>query len=239
MQVCLPAGCIDAIRVSIVDDCSDLASCGPLKGYVFTCFRNLELTTNIEDGTETILRNDCGKKCFQTRKPDELTNIGVAFELLNPDYELTNLLTGQPLLNDGTENIGWFQQEGATRAPWVCVELFEQIPDESCAAGHRYRRIVIPKVRFKLPEATREDPFRVIPFSGTSAAREVRGYGEGPFFDSPFDFTQVGAGVETHYMEFFDDTISESLEGNCGLLTVPCSAVGPSLPVINNVVVTP
>lgn len=191
-------------------------------GYVFNCFRNVELTTNIEDGDETILRNECGKKCFQTRKPDELTNIGLAFELLNPDYELTALLTGQPLINDGLENIGWFQREGQTHSPWVCVELFEQVPDENCAVGHRYRRLVIPKIRFKLPSNTREDPFRVIPFEGVSSARSVAGYGEGPYHDSPFDFSGIGSAVETHYMEFFDDTIEGTLEGNCGFLTVTC-----------------
>lgn len=156
MQACLPAGCIDAIRVSVVDDCTELAECGPSKGYIFNCFRNLELTTNNEEGEETILRNDCGKKCYQTQSPDELTNISISFELLGPDYELTTLLTGQSLLNDGEESVGWYQHEGLTKPPYICVELFEQVPDESCEAGHRYRRLILPKVKFSLPESTRE-----------------------------------------------------------------------------------
>lgn len=222
MQVCLPAGCIDAIRVSLVDECTDLVVCGPAAGYVFNCFRGLEITTNIEEGNETVLRSDCGKKCWQTRKPDELTNMGLAFELLNPDYELTNLLTGQPLINDGIENIGWYQKEGVTHSPWMCVELFEQVPDESCSAGHRYRRIIIPKIRFKLPENTREDPFRILPFSGVSASRSIASYGDGPYHDSPFDFGVLDPSIETHYIEFFDDIITDTLEGVCGYLPVIC-----------------
>lgn len=235
MQVCLPAGCIDAIRVSRVDDCTDLPIPGTNAGYLFNCFRALELTSNIEDGQETILRNDCGRKCFQTKKCDELMNITVAFELLNPDYELTNLLTGQTLINDGVENIGWYQQEGVNCSPWVCVELFEQVPDENCSADHRYRRIVIPKVRFQLPANTREDPFRIVPFTGVSSPASLAAWATGPFEDSPFDFSTVGPDVQTHIMEFFDSTITDTLEGTCGFIEVGDTG----LPIIDSVVVIP
>lgn len=221
MQVCLPAGCVDAIRIALVDECTDEPIAGANNGYLFNCFRGLELTSNIEDGDETILRNDCGKKCWQTKKDDELTNISIALELLNPDYELTALLTGQPLINDGAENIGWFQQEGLTDLPWVSVELFEQVPDESCAAGHRYRRLVLPKVKFRLPENTREDPFRIIPLTGLTSAASIAAWGDGPFNDSPFDFSGLDADIQTHYIELFDDTITDTLEGTCGFIPVP------------------
>ena len=111
-QVCLPAGCVDAIRAALVDECSDSPLAGESNGYVFNCFRNLTITKNIEDGDETVLKNDCGRKCWQTKKCDELKDINIEFELLNPDYELIALLTGQPLVNNGDENIGWYQKEG-------------------------------------------------------------------------------------------------------------------------------
>lgn len=221
MQVCLPAGCVDAIRIALVDECTDIPKTGPNNGYLFNCFRSLELTSNIEDGNETVLRNDCGRKCWQTKKDDELTNIGIAFELLNPDYELTALLTGQPLINDGVENIGWYQQEGNTFSPWVSVELFEQVPDENCSAGHKYRRIIVPKTRFKLPENTREDPFRIVPLTGLSSAASIAAWGNGPFNDSPFDFSTLSPNIQTHYIELFDDTITDTLQGSCGYLAVP------------------
>lgn len=220
-QVCLPAGCIDAIRIARVDECTDVAIPGANNGYVFNCFRNLELTKNIEEGAETILRNMCGKKCWQTKLCDELTNITVAFELLNPDYELTNLLTGNPLVNDGVENIGWYQDEDQACSPWVSVELFEQVPDESCAAGHRYRRIILPKVRFQLPTDTREDPFRIVAMSGLSAAASISAWGDGPFNDSPFDFSGLPATQQTHIIELFDDTLTDTIEGTCGFIPVP------------------
>jgi hypothetical protein len=224
-QVCLPAGCIDAIRVARIDECTDAAIPGASNGYVFNCFRSLELTSNIEDGEETILRNDCGKKCWQTKQCDDLTNMGVSFELLNPDYELTNLLTGATLINDGAENIGYFVQDGANCAPWVSVELFEQVPDESCAAGHRYRRIVLPKARFRpVGNPTREGQLRVIGLEATTAAASIAAWGEGPFLDSPFDFTALDPDIQTHYIELFDDTLSDTIEGQCGFLTVPTPA---------------
>lgn len=220
-QVCLPAGCIDAVRVALVDECTDAPIAGASNGYLFNCFRNLTLTSNNEDGDETILKNDCGKKCWQTKKCDELKDINIEFELLNPDYELTNLLTGQTLINDGAENIGWYQVEGLNCLPWLSVELFEQVPDESCSAGHKYRRIVLPKVRFKLPTFEKEDPFRLVKFEGRTSRSEIRNWDDGPFNDSPYDFGAVAAGVQSHYMEFFDDTITDTLVGQCGFLTVP------------------
>ncbi len=236
-QVCLPAGCIDAVRLSRVDECTDLAVPGANSGYVFNCFRSLEITTNIEDGEETVLRNSCGKKCFSTRACDELTNIGLSFELLNPDYELQSLLTGQALINDGAENIGWFHADGIECSPWLCVELFEQVPDESCVVGHKYRRIVFPKARFRpVPVNTREGQLRVIGIEGVTAPSSVSAWGNGPFNDSPFDFAAVAAGIDTHMMEFFDSSVTDTLQGQCGFLTVP-SALMP--PVINNVVVVP
>lgn len=220
-QVCLPAGPIDAIRVALIDECTDLPICGPASGYIFNCFRNFELTTNVEDGEETILRNDSGKKCFSTRTCDELTNVGMTFELLNPDYELTNLLTGQALINDGVENIGWFHTDGRRCSPWLSVELFEQVPDEVCAPGHQYRRIVIPKMRFKpVPTPGREGQMRVVSFEAASAAASISAWGEGPFGDSPFDFSGLDADIQTHIMEFFDSTVTETLEGQCGFIPV-------------------
>jgi hypothetical protein len=220
-QVCLPAGCVDAIRIALVDECTDEPIAGATSGYVFNCFRSLELTSNIEEGEETILRNDCGSKCWQTKKCDELTNITIALELLNPDYELTALLTGQPLINDGAENIGWYQEEGNSCSPWVSVELFEQVPDENCSAGHRYRRLVLPKVRFQLPGNTREDPFRIIPLTGLTAPASLAAWGDGPYNDSPFDFSALDPSIQSHYVELFDDTLTDTIEGTCGFLTVP------------------
>jgi hypothetical protein len=221
MQVCLPAGPIDAIRVAQIDECTDLPIPGTCRGYLFNCFRNTELTTNVEEGEQTILRNDSGKKCFTSRVCDELTNVGITFELLNPDYELTNILTGQSLINDGIENIGWFHTDGLNCTPWLCVELFEQVPDEACAAGHRYRRIVLPKVRFKpVGSPTREGQLRIVGFEGQTSAASIAAYGTGPFYDSPFDFGDLDPSIETHIMEFFDSSLDETLEGTCGCLPV-------------------
>jgi len=220
-QSCLPAGCIDAIRIALVDNCTDIPVAGATNGYLFNCFRNITMTENNEDGDETVLKNDCGKKCWSSRKCDDLKDITVEFELLNPDYELTNLITGQPLINDGVENIGWYQLEGANCLPWLSVEFFEQVPDENCTAGHKYRRLVLPKVRFQLPTSEKEDPFRIVKFSGRTSPATLANWGNGPFNDSPFDFSVVASTVQTHKMEFFDDTVTDTLEGTCGFLTVP------------------
>ena len=221
-QTCLPAGSIDAMRIALVDRCTDAPISGATNGYLFNCFRNISMTENIEEGDATTLKNDAGKKCWHTQKCDDIIDINIEFELLNPDYELTALLTGQPLINDGVENIGWLQEEGNNCLPWVSVELFEQVPDENCTTPDKvYRRIVLPKVRFQLPGTDREDPFRIVTFSGRTSPALIENWGTGPFDDSPVDFSVVAPGVESHKMEFYDANVTSELTGSCGFLAVP------------------
>lgn len=233
-QVCLPAAAVDAIRIALVDDCTGAKIPGLNNGYLANCFRNLTITKNMDEGDETILKNDAGRKCAQIKKCDELNNVTVEFDLLYPDYEFTNLLTGQSLINDGAENIGWYQDEELSCTPWVSLEMFEAVPDEACSAGHKYRRIVIPKIRFTIPTDEKEDPFRLPHFTGRSAPSLLSTWGDGPFGDSAIDFSAIDK--KTQYVEYFDSTITDTLEGTCGFMEVP-TEVGE--PIITQVIVTP
>lgn len=220
-QQCLPAGAIDAIRVALVDQCTDIPVAGASNGYVFNCFRNISITRNIEDGDETVLKSPDGTKCFQNKKCDELKDITLELEILSPDYELTNLLTGQTLVNDGAENIGYYHVEGENCLPWLSVEMFESVPDEHCTASHKYRRLVFPKVRFKFETFESEEPFRLVKFEGRTSPASIAAWGNGPYNDSPYDFSAVASTVQTQYIEVYDDTITSKLAGQCGFLTVP------------------
>lgn len=219
-QVCKPAGCVDAMRFALVDDCSDAPVAGANNGYIVNCVRNVLWTTNNEEGDETILETDCGKKCWQTKQCDELRNYTLEFELLNPDYELTSLLTGMPLINVGGENIGWYPVEGQPCHPWISVELFEKVPDESCEEDHLYRRIVFPKVRFQLPTHERENPFRIDKFTGMTSPSQLNQWGDGPYNDSPFDFSVLADTVESQKLEMYDP-LDAMITGQCGFFTVP------------------
>jgi len=219
-QLCLPAGCVEAIRFAIVDECSGAPVAGASNGYVVDCIRNVSWTTNVEEGDETILKTDCGSKCWRTRNCDEVLNYNLEFQLLNPDPELTALLTGFPLINDGVDNIGFYQDEAVDCQPWLAVELFEQVPDEACEAGAQYRRIVFPKMRFQPPGTEKEDPFRIVTWTGMSSETDLSEYGDGPFNDSPFDFSTLPANTKGQYTELFD-TLTSAPAGQCGFLTVP------------------
>lgn len=219
-QVCLPAGCVEAIRFALVDECTGEPLAGASNGYVVDCIRNVTWTTNVEEGDETILKTDCGKKCWRTKNCDEVLNYTFEFQLLNPDTELTALLTGWPLLNDGVNNIGFYQSEDVDCQPWVAVEVFEQVPDESCTAAVKYRRHVFPKIRFQPPANEKEDPFRVLSWTGMTAETDLANFGDGPYNDSPFDFGTLPAGSLSQYAEV-EDVLTEAPAGQCGFLTVP------------------
>jgi hypothetical protein len=220
-QICLPAGCVDAVRIALVDECTGVPVAGASNGYILNCVRNVTLTPNVTEGDETILEDACGNKCWQTRQCDRIDNVTVEMELLNPDYEFTNLVNGVTLVNDGVDNIGYYTDEANYCAPWVSVEIFEQIPAEACNSAVVYRRLVIPKVRFQPVTFATEDPFRLVSLNGVSAPASISGWGDGPFNDSPFDFSAVAADVRTQYIELYDDTITSTLTGACGFTTVP------------------
>lgn len=219
-QECLPAACVEVARFALVDDCTGAPVPGVSNGYIADCIRNVTWSTNVEEGDETVLKNDCGKKCYRTKNCDEVTNYTLEFQLLRPDAELVNLLTGWPLINDGVENIGYYQSEQVDCQPWLAVELFEQIPDEDCAAGRKYRRVIFPKIRFQPPANEKEDPFRLLSWTAMSDSTPLANYATGPFDDSPFDFSAVAATETSHYAELYD-VLADAPTATCGFVEVP------------------
>lgn len=205
-----------------IDECSGQAVAGATSGYWFDCFRNITWEPQIEEGDRVILQNDCKQTCWQTNECDDLTGYNVSFELLNPDYELTELLTGEQLIVDGGENIGIKQTTATTCKPWVGLELFEEVPSDVCVTGYTVRRIVFPKIRFMTPGKEDEGVFRLVPFSGKTTPTPTVGYGTGPWQDSAVDFGTADPDEKAHYLEYFDSSIDLSTTtGQCGYQTVP------------------
>ena len=226
-QICLPAGCVDAVRFSLIDACTGEAVAGASNGYIATCIKDVTLTPNVTEGDETILETNCGTKCWQTRKNDRLDNITVEMTLLNPDYYLQSLINGVTLLSDATpDEIGYIQDENAV-APWLSVEIFEQVPSEACdSSGINYRRLVLLKTRFQPVTFEAEDPFRLVKLTGVTAPTDVSGWASGgggtgvagPFNDFPLDLT--GSTARSQYIEV-QETLGAALTGTCGYTAVP------------------
>lgn len=210
-------------RVYEIDECTGLPVSGANNGYWFDCAREWTWEPDIEEGDTTTLQNDCKKICWQLTDCDDLIRYTVGFQLLNPDYELESLLTGWPLIVDtGGDTVGINQDQSIDCAPWVGLELFEEVPKDVCEAGFEIRRIVFPKLRFKPPGVEKEEQFRVQPWTATTAPGLVAAYGTGPWDDSGIDFSTADPAQKTHKLEYFDTAIDpDSLAGQCGYVAVP------------------
>lgn len=224
-QICAPAGCVEFARFAKVDPCTGAAIPGASNGYIVECIRNVTWNRNIEEGEKTILQTDCKKICWQNQECDDLIDYTLNFELLNPDYELQELLSSMPLITDGGgDNIGIKDVTSVDCLPWITTELFEQVPSDQCEAGYEVRRIVFPKLRFQIPENDKEGQMRILSFQGTTSPSPTAGYATGPFEDSPVDFSTASADERSHKLEFFDTIDLSTLSGNCGYITVPTPA---------------
>lgn len=223
-QVCSPAGCVRFVRFAKVDPCTGSAIPGATNGYIAECIRNVTWNRNIEEGDTTILQTDCKKICWQTQECDDLINYQLEFELLNPDYELQELITSMPLITDGGDSVGIKDVTEVDCLPWLTVELFEEVPTDHCATGFEVRRVVFPKIRFMIPENDKENQFRILSFQGKTSPSPTAGFGTGPFEDSAIDFSGAAADERSHKLEYFDTIDLSTLSGNCGYITVPTPA---------------
>lgn len=226
-QICAPKGCYVLARVFTVDQCTFAPVEGVANGYAFECFRNVEITPNVTDGSPVTLNNECGKSCWKTKTCDKLEAYDISLELLNPDWELEGLLLGHTLITDPldpTNTVGIKRVEDNDCKPYVGLELFSKVPAGSCDdTGIEIRREVYV-VQFGDPSETAETDndqvtFRTRTFAGTTAPFAPDSYGDGPFNDSWIDF--AGDTDDVHQLEY-DDTIDpDTLTGACGAQAVP------------------
>src|SRR3990172_5155756 len=105
-QVCRPAKCIEAIRVALLDSCTFDPICGPLKGYAMGCIIEPEWSPEIEEGEESIVKDNCGNICLRDDRCDLTKRLNIEFKIKEPDAEFLSLIEGNPLIVDAGTSIG-------------------------------------------------------------------------------------------------------------------------------------
>src|SRR3990172_4254435 len=216
-QVCRPAKCIEAIRVALLDSCTFDPICGPLKGYAMGCIIEPEWSPEIEEGEESIVKDNCGNICLRDDRCDQIKRWNLAFKIKNPDPEFLALVSGDNLVVNDGNSVG-VQHIAQGCSPYVFVELFEKTDD--CQTGLPvYFRHIFPAVRLKWTGNEREGIFRILQIEGKSKDRLLSAVGTGPFDDIPAYATTAPAGTRSDYFWFEDTTVPTVA---CGAIEVPC-----------------
>lgn len=209
--------------VAQVDECTG----APIPGqtaYAFDGVRAVSWEPNVEEGERADWKDSCGNiVCSNNENCDQPLGYNLEFEKCVLPFELVNLLTGQPIVTDAGEVIGWYDSSEVRCQPRVAV--FAWTKTLGCTTEFDYRVTVFPFVRFSIPTPGSEND--LITFA-TLAARADRGYlanfGEGPFDNVPLGWELLGANVKGSIGEWV--TNEDPPVAQCGLLTV-----GPATPV--------
>lgn len=219
-QTCYSAGCVSVGRVALVDDCTNVPVAGANNGYAFGGITAVTWEPVVEDGETTTVKDMCGNICVRDLQCDQTVGYNVEITLCRPDNELVSLVTGEPTILDGDGNtIGYFQLDDSNCAPFVSLELFEKLPESACTAGVQFRRIIFPKIRITQTAPERQGPIRLLKLAGTAESGLGSGWDDGPFQDSPVDFSTLMTADQRFFMaEVYDDTAPTA---NCGYIAVP------------------
>ncbi len=230
-QNCRPAKCIEAIRVTLLDQCTLQPVCGPLNGYAMGCIIEPNWTPEIEEGEESIVKDNCGNICLRDDRCDLVKRWNLEFKIKDPDKEFLALIEGNPLIVDGGGNsIGVRQLAYGACSPYVFFEMFERTDNCQVDGEAVYLRHVFPAVRLKWTGNEREGVFRILQIEGKTRPKATDQIGTGPYFDIPPGVIVGASSTETIDYVWFEDDFVPAVQ--CGAITVPCPDPTPTTPLV-------
>jgi len=218
-EICRPAKCIEAIRVALLDQCTLLPVPGDMNGYAMGCLIEPNWTPEVEEGEESIVKDNCGNICLRDDRCDLTKRWNLEFKIKDPDKEFLALVEGNPLIVDAGISIGVRQLSYGACSPYVFLEMFEKTDDCDAEGDAIYFRHLFPAVRLRWTANEREGIFRILQIEGKTKDVVTDTIGTGPFDDITPGLI-VGATPEerTDYVWFEDDFVPAV---QCGAIAVP------------------
>ena len=217
-QECRPAKCIEAIRVSLLDQCTLEPLEGALNGYAIGCIIDPNWTPEIEEGEESQVLDNCQNVCLYDEGCDKVKRYNLEFKIKEPDKEFLNLVLGDPLIVDTGISIG-LRHVSRQCSPYVFLEMFERTDGCEVDGDPIYFHHIFPAVRLKHTANEREGIFRILQLEGKTRDVLTNSIGNGPYNDFPAGYAAAAPATErTHYIWFEDDFVPAVV---CGSIAVP------------------
>ena len=219
-EICRPAKCIEAIRVALLDQCTLEPVPGPMNGYAMGCIIEPNWTPEIEEGEESIVKDNCGNICLRDDRCDLTKRWNLEFKIKDPDKEFLALIEGNPLIVDGEGvSIGVRQLAYGSCSPYVWLEMFERTDDCDTEGDPIYLRHVFGAVRLKWTANEREGVFRILQIEGKTRDVVTDDIGIGPFEDIPAGLIVGTSPSERVDYVWFEDDFVPAIQ--CGAIEVP------------------
>lgn len=222
LQVC-------ATRIAALE-ANGQADPGASNGYISSDLIQADISLEIEEGDEFIVKSGCGNICQTFRDCDRIKRATIAIELCVLDSEMISLMVqnGTLFTDAGTgDAIGFELPAFDVDCPnGVSVEFWSKAWDGTAQAtppflggSVAYYHWVFPKVRWQLGDLTLENEILRIPLNGIAEENPNISI-DGPFNDWNVDVAAAG-GITNVGGWFLDDTLPTA---ECGFVTVPAAS---------------
>jgi hypothetical protein len=171
------------LRATRLDGCGTPVL-GPDSTVVTKGFISVALTANNEEGEEINVTNANGEVCVLDTPVPKLKNYSVEITFCDVNPALLNLMSGQPLVLNGTDTVGFrVNSDVDTAASGFGLELWTGVASETCevGSGTAYGYLLLPFLQGgTLGDFTVENA--AINFTLTGATtKKGSGWGVGPY----------------------------------------------------------
>lgn len=124
------------IRATRLDACGNVPAPSTANSQVSTDgFVSIQLTSEIEEGTEIITRKADGSLCVNEKTADSFKRFTVEMHFCGVNPDLYSIMTNaEPYSNYNSDIAGFTIPEGAL-AKWFALELWTGMTGQACEAG--------------------------------------------------------------------------------------------------------
>lgn len=182
-NICYPIVRGRRLRATRLDGCGNPVL-GPDSVVVTGGFISVALTANIEEGEAINVTNANGDVCVLDQPPPKFQDYSVVVTFCDVNPVLFNLMSGQPLVLNGEDTVGFRMNSAVDAADsGFALELWTGVPSDACevGAGASYGYMLLPFLQGGvLGDFTVENA--AINFTLTGArTKKGSGWGVGPF----------------------------------------------------------
>ncbi|QRY62751.1 hypothetical protein JVX90_00290 [Gordonia sp. PDNC005] len=124
------------MRLTKVDSCGVPVTGAANKSMLVTKgIVKVSITSEIEDGEETLKKNGSGEICVNYKDPNQVKYLSAEIEFCGVDPEAWSMITGQPLVVDADGNAIGVKISSKPIEANFALEVWTDIPGGSCASG--------------------------------------------------------------------------------------------------------
>jgi hypothetical protein len=170
----------NVMRATRIDECGKWAT-GASASVISAGFVKIDLSPQIEAGTEFIVKGADGHLCVNDKDCDQLKGLDLTIDLCQVDPAVFELMGGDRLITSGATRIGWGFGEDLRCTGGFALEVWTQIAGGVCgAAAERYIYWLFPWVSNGLikPGTIENGPMT---FSMTGRTKANPNWGPGPY----------------------------------------------------------